>query len=1377
MVPSMSALCLLALMLSTGIACSVGVRAGQKCNWPSNQPSCDLQYINLSHCETYIIGSGSSMVVHRMVPPKSGLVIERGASFKVNERLRLSGSLITAESATVDVQSLEVLDSLAIGDMSVITAHSITVSSSLSLAQAATLTVKYLEVQFGMLSLGVSANITVDTNTTVGNSVGDQVAHALILENRARFTTSSSVQINVGQLTLAEDSRLECSQPKCIIDVLGTDVHVRGTILGGTCRLRSRGTLKLAESATIDVSDRKFGMAGAILMRSCGFLSVNGSAKANGKGKGAGGRILISGHLVVGSGRLEASGGCDRDSEGRPGHIEVRYRHLGDHTPTASTNGQCKSAAHGTVTVDLWRSDILEGHFSSTVPASGYVGVELDVSEFAFALDGWHMHYEEPYSHATTLSDLSSIPQIASLVFVGARASDGHIALGAWGKREHVLHQTADNITHLADNVWWYLKDGLSFGFSARKTVELRDIELPTVTKILRHNGWDYATMDNADPHSGVGEDSRQGGALRIPQGWEIVPNISSVDKIAVIQAGSSGGYSWSTYCLVLGDGTSWYTDSGKACGNQGLVRKGGSYYTIWARPILMWRQPLAVADISNEMGEYRLSWPLDGVTGGYRAATTVGLQHNLNWRKLVYYRVRQNDSVKCPSAAPGSMDSSVTVSDGSDLRHAVISSICGNASSRFQVQTDQLHQLQTTLSDANRQLAEQAKQVTDVMVQLADCQSTARDVSSELQSCTQKQHKSTHGLSDLPAQISNLKTQLSDCEMRTAQVAEVAGPSQRDFELATRLDYESLKLLSSPTYTKISEQMGAVPQHCTNVEQDLNACNVSIFRLTERVVSLNVDLEVCKMQRQVVPSCRSGFSNLLSAGDSAASLLWVLYCSCLTTGICVLYIICTLGSKKTSEFVSTRPAPASMNTATPASACIVLDTWPVVHEAPISDDDNKACGMRILILCPGADSVHIDSLHNGVRVCLHGISNIENPSDQLALWTHDFFYDFSTHGTLELRQDEVSLEDGICSVVLRCVSSVPPRMSLSSKRVPPVHVNLATLPEEPTPFGMAQLPAAVGGGGSPDIHFLSAGAHSEDSRSAVSSSWAVEGVHESAVESEPEHTVAGSRSNGPSANASVGSWAVVSSVGSSSSNISWVSAPGRLNVARCFLPTTRFKRPNGAEVIAAELSQSGDVLLGPDGCEVKVHKKVRIPKSERDFVQLRLDGANCFFAITTNHPVLVEGPDGTQEVVEAGSILGANGTRKRVFSGVDYHSVVEANAFTDVTEVIELTFADSSATVIAWTPPQRRRPRRGQGRLLQPENGVAVRGAQLSQQHCLAVNGFVRRHGFVDEMSPASPHRRSRSVGSKALPESCFSVGSRDHPAKYSANKRWGIM
>eukprot|EP00928_Gymnodinium_smaydae_P049929 TRINITY_DN33539_c0_g1_i1.p1 TRINITY_DN33539_c0_g1~~TRINITY_DN33539_c0_g1_i1.p1 ORF type:complete len:262 (+),score=17.04 TRINITY_DN33539_c0_g1_i1:29-787(+) len=120
------------------------------------------------------------------------------------------------------------------------------------------------------------------------------------------------------------------------------------------------------------------------------------------------------------------------------------------------------------------------------------------------------------------------------------------------------------------------------------------------ITKVMTHGGMQYATLDNADPHAGSGYDENTWSndccngpshPLPVPSGWEIVPNISVVDAKLVIAVGDPQTMGqrlsyhhhehWGTGCLVLGDGSSWETETGDNWLEGGaLVKNGDLYYT-----------------------------------------------------------------------------------------------------------------------------------------------------------------------------------------------------------------------------------------------------------------------------------------------------------------------------------------------------------------------------------------------------------------------------------------------------------------------------------------------------------------------------------------------------------------------------------------------------------------------------------------------------------------------------------------------------------------------------------------------------------------------------------------------------------------------------
>ena len=110
-------------------------------------------------------------------------------------------------------------------------------------------------------------------------------------------------------------------------------------------------------------------------------------------------------------------------------------------------------------------------------------GVQLDLP--ANFLNDWECWIDTRYVDAVEEDNLTSVPETATWVFVGARHPDGHIAMGACGRREAVLMRKAKPVTGGAraravsvetyeDNgVYWYFYEDMSFGFSRVPQVKL----------------------------------------------------------------------------------------------------------------------------------------------------------------------------------------------------------------------------------------------------------------------------------------------------------------------------------------------------------------------------------------------------------------------------------------------------------------------------------------------------------------------------------------------------------------------------------------------------------------------------------------------------------------------------------------------------------------------------------------------------------------------------------------------------------------------------------------------------------------------------------------------------------------------------------------
>eukprot|EP01045_Picozoa_sp_COSAG04_P009346 COSAG04_NODE_538_length_12896_cov_41.168243_11_plen_171_part_00 len=99
----------------------------------------------------------------------------------------------------------------------------------------------------------------------------------------------------------------------------------------------------------------------------------------------------------------------------------------------------------------------------------------------------------------------------------------------------------------------------------------------------IEHGGYTWRTLDGADPQGGD-HGAPNGGCqgtsnyLALPAGWVLAPNDAT--SIAVVAA-----HGWSTYDLVVADGTCWYSanyggDAGDSCGSSSgeHVRAAGNH-------------------------------------------------------------------------------------------------------------------------------------------------------------------------------------------------------------------------------------------------------------------------------------------------------------------------------------------------------------------------------------------------------------------------------------------------------------------------------------------------------------------------------------------------------------------------------------------------------------------------------------------------------------------------------------------------------------------------------------------------------------------------------------------------------------------------------
>jgi len=122
---------------------------------------------------------------------------------------------------------------------------------------------------------------------------------------------------------------------------------------------------------------------------------------------------------------------------------------------------------------------MLEKSYSITSPRTrsrlGLIPKGVQLSLPNSFLDGWTLMYDIPYTEGITAAGLRAVPTDAKHIFVGARAPDGTIRLGAVGLREEVLRETEPNQPHEHNEVWWYFCPGShmydSFGFSKSSNI------------------------------------------------------------------------------------------------------------------------------------------------------------------------------------------------------------------------------------------------------------------------------------------------------------------------------------------------------------------------------------------------------------------------------------------------------------------------------------------------------------------------------------------------------------------------------------------------------------------------------------------------------------------------------------------------------------------------------------------------------------------------------------------------------------------------------------------------------------------------------------------------------------------------------------------
>lgn len=163
-----------------------------------------------------------------------------------------------------------------------------------------------------------------------------------------------------------------------------------------------------------------------------------------------------------------------------------------------------------------------------------------------------------------------------------------------------------------------------------------------------------------------------------------------------------------------------------------------------------------------------------------------------------------------------------------------------------------------------------------------------------------------------------------------------------------------------------------------------------------------------------------------------------------------------------------------------------------------------------------------------------------------------------------------------------------------------------------------------------------------------------------------------------------------------------------------CFVPRTSFLRPlrlGGGRITAAELRKhGGDIVLGLHGAEVRVLGATRHePPVERDVVNLYTVSNPYPFQVTSDHRLLVEGPNQSFVTVTAGSLVGSQG--RRIYDGSGFKDLLDAKLQTETMSVIEVTFVED-ACVLAWVLPKNT-PKKGRP-ALQESTAVCCRGSRL---------------------------------------------------------------
>lgn len=162
----------------------------------------------------------------------------------------------------------------------------------------------------------------------------------------------------------------------------------------------------------------------------------------------------------------------------------------------------------------------------------------------------------------------------------------------------------------------------------------------------------------------------------------------------------------------------------------------------------------------------------------------------------------------------------------------------------------------------------------------------------------------------------------------------------------------------------------------------------------------------------------------------------------------------------------------------------------------------------------------------------------------------------------------------------------------------------------------------------------------------------------------------------------------------SAAMQLSVLSAPPKLDAARCFLATTRFHlvSENGEVVLvtASELrKKGGQTLLGPGGVTVQTTRVIKHPPRDTDLVEIEAEGAPHAFKITADHFMSVVTAAGDVQQARAKDLLEPFLQHCRISDGTHNWLVNSASLVTEHVAVVEVYFQNpTEALVLAWLLP-----------------------------------------------------------------------------------------